>query len=209
MNKRTPTDDRKGKRPAVDRRAPAGGAQDPTPTLRKLKGALGRPLTLERKDGQLRVVLVDRRQTPQPETASLEARLGAALRAHLARRPDGSARDCAQLDLVSAAFENKGWAGVAALSGTLLGRATVQAEALAREESSELLALFIDRLRQIKAVVEAREERKAARRQALEASTVVVSEATHEEFEALQRSWEGTVPGGLGSPQVDTPGEPR
>lgn len=208
MNERSSKDDRPGsKRPAVERRAAAGGQQDAAPALRKLKGALGRPLALERKDGQLRVVLVERRRTPQAEEAPLDARLGLALRAHLARNTGHGRHATEQLEIVSAHFEDKGWLGVAALSAGVLGRAIVQAEALAREESSDLLARFIDRLRQVKAVVEAREERRSTvRRQAPEPGSIVVSEATQEEFEALQRSWEGTVPGGLGPPLGDPPG---
>jgi hypothetical protein len=211
MNERSSKDDRPGaKRPAVDRRAPKGTPQDPAPAMRKLKDALGRPLALERKDGQLRVVLVERRRMPQAEEAPLDARLGLALRAHLARNTGHGRHAAEQLEIVSAQFEDKGWLGVASLTAAVLGRAIVQAEALAREESSDLLTRFIDRLRQVKTVVEAREDRRTtARRDTPEPGSIVVSEATQEEFEALQRSWAGTVPGGLGPPLGDPSGESR
>ena len=46
--------------PVEDRRAPES-ARGLDVSLRKLKGALGRPMALERRDGALHVVLVDRR----------------------------------------------------------------------------------------------------------------------------------------------------
>lgn len=205
MSERTSTN---GKRSdgRHDRRTPAGTHQDPAPTLRKLKGALGRPLAIERRDGQLRLVLVERRRAAQDHP--LQARMAMALRAHLARSA-GSARHCAQLGMVSAQLADQGWPGVAKLPASVLSRAVAQAEVLAREEFSELLSAFIDRLRLVRADAEAREERRPARRLAPDASSMFVAEATQEEFEALQRSWEGTVPGVLAAVPDDPASDPR
>lgn len=178
-------------------------------SLRKFKGALGRPLALERRDGHLRVVLVERRRAAGAEAQPLEARISAALRAHLARTAGSKGSNNEQLDVVSAKFDDGSWPGIASLPAKLLGKAIVQAEALAREQSSDLLALFVDRLRQIKTVVETREDRRPARRQAHDSASVIVTEVSHEEFEALQRSWSGTVPGGLGPPIGDSPDDAR
>ena len=52
--------------PLEDRRA-APGSKGPASSLRWVKGALGRPLGLERRGSQLHVVLVDRRRKPAAE----------------------------------------------------------------------------------------------------------------------------------------------
>ena len=183
---------RSRKQPMIDRRAsPASG--DGASSLRKVKGALGRPLALERREGQLHIVLVERRRTAPADQGPLLAKIRADLRSRLLDLVDTpAARLMRHLGFVSAELDRRGWKGVEALPGSVLGKALVQAEMLASEEPSDLLTIFIDRLRLLKAAAEVREEH-TSRPQGQEDATIVVSEATHEEFEASQRSWEASV----------------
>ena len=201
MAEQDPKGRKSGKRPAVDLRRPAGNEENAAGSLRKLKGALGRPLKLERRDGQLRVVLVERRRAAPTEAESLETRIASAVRERLARDGGGAH---GQFAIVGEKFAQEGWPGIATLPPKVLDRAIDQAEALVREQASVPLALFADRLRQIKAVVESRESRRSVKRTApAAAESVIVTEVSQEEFDALQRSWAGTEPGGLGPPIRD------
>jgi hypothetical protein len=88
----------------------------------------------------------------------------------------------------------KGWTGVGALPASVLRLALVQADMLADGDTAPPLSLFIDQLRLLQVAAELREERQS-RLKGLEASsTVEVSETTQEDFEAMERSWLGTVP---------------
>ncbi len=71
---------------------------------------------------------------------------------------------------------------------------------LAGESPSEPLTVFVDRLRLLKVASEVREERMSADRRELDDATLVVSEATQEEFEASQRSWADSLAAELGPP---------
>lgn len=191
MADRTPPRKTSRKQPLIDRRATTTPGD--SGSLRKVKGALGRPLGLERREGQLHIVLVERRSTAPADQAPLLAKIRAELRTRLADLIDTpAARLMRHLGFVAVELDRKGWAGVEALPASVVGRAIVQAEMLASEDSSNLLAIFIDRLRLLKAAAEVREER-ALRLQSLDDATLVVSEATHEEFEESQRSWEASV----------------
>lgn len=182
-----------------ERRSPESATPQPGATLREIKGALSRPLAFERRDGQLRLVLVERRRAPRGAVSSDESRIGAALRAHIARRA-GLSRGLDALAAVSTRFEALGWAGIAGLDPALLDRAVAQAEALAQQEpGSELLSTFVVELRRIAAEAQARAQRHAVRRWPA-GGEVLVAEATAEEFEAAARGWAGTEPGELDPP---------
>ena len=194
---------RKSRRgPAVDRRASADST-GPAVARRRVRGALGRRIGLERRDGQLHVVLVERRKAPRSAgdepsisdlrevlrdrllAVELESRQAAQVMRHLVR--------------VYMQLGRKGWAGVEALPGRTLDLALVQAEMLASEQASPRLSFLIDRLRTLKTAADVREERKARLQQAdpdLERS-ILVSEATHEEFVASERVWDSAPPSEL------------
>jgi hypothetical protein len=180
------------RQPFVDRRVASRAAapDDAADTLRKVKGALGRPLGIERKDGHVRVVLVERRRTPPADQPPMLARICRDLRGRLVDLADSPAeRLMRHVAFVGTELARKGWSGVEALPASVLAKALVQAEMLASEEPSEPLSIFIDRLRLLKAGAEVREERMTTDRRELDDATLVVSEATHEEFEASQRIW--------------------
>lgn len=193
MPNRPPSSKGLRKKPLIDRRlaesAAANAPDDASGTLRRVKGVLGRPLGFERKDGQLRVVLVERRRTAPADQAPMLARIRAELRERLEDLADTPAEHLMRhLGFVGAELERKGWSGVEALPGSVLCKALVQAEMLASSDSSDLLTIFVERLRLLKVAAEVREER-ASRLAGLDDTSLVVSESTHEEFEASQRSW--------------------
>ena len=127
------------------------------------------------------------------------AKIRADLRCRLADLADTPAeRLMRHLAFVGTELARRGWAGVETLPASVLGRAVVQAEMLAGESPSEPLTVFVDRLRLLKVASEVREERMSADRRELDDATLVVSEATQEEFEASQRSWADSLAADLG-----------
>jgi hypothetical protein len=182
--------------PAKDRRS-ADGANGTAGSLRRLKGMLGRPITLDRRDGRLSVVLVDRRRAPAQRSSS-RRQLCDDLRARLLS--DGRPQTLyvmRHLVFVLNELERRNWRGVESLQGHLLGNALVQAEMLLGDAASPLAAKFLDRLRILKAAADAREEGKLRRKDSKPAEPLEVRESTFEEFELMERSWGGTVPAAL------------
>ena len=113
---------RKGPRSALDKdRRVTQGTQGMTEPLRRLKGALGRPLGLERRDGQLHVVLTERRREPpvdeKPSLLQLCDELSARMLAH---GPDYAAKAMRHLVVLHDVLGHRGWQGVAALPGPVL-----------------------------------------------------------------------------------------
>lgn len=178
-------------RPKVDRRAPAG-ANGPAATLRKLKGALNRPLSLQRRDGQLHVVLVERRRgdrepaAGKPTPEQLCAELATRLLVNAGEAPPAFAR---ALGLVHDALARHGWGGVDRLPPRVLAQAIGHAATLLREEPSLALGHLLDRLRIAQAAARARAERQAA----AGAATVQVQEVSADEFEEAERVWAATA----------------
>jgi hypothetical protein len=196
-----PTNPPTRKMSAKDRRA-APGTNGTNDTVRRLKGALARPLRLQRRDGRLRVVLVERRRALRAdETPSLEhlrSELSARLLAH---RPDPAARALRELAHVHDAMGRKGWPGVAVLPAPVLVAALAQAQALASKEPSAALRDFIERLRPLQRAAEQRDARESRLQDFKVGQSLDVSESTHAEFEELERSWSGTVPSALDPPE--------
>jgi len=190
------------KRPLKERRG-APGATGATGGLRSLKGLLGRPIGLQRRGSQLHIVLVDRRRAPSadhpPSLQQLRENLRARLRGSAHHH---AARAMRHLVFVHDELERKGWAGVAALPPEVLAKAQLQAEMLAGEESSPSLSLIIERLRELQDEADLRIQRDS-RLTDFDAGELEVSEATHEEFEEMERSWTGTLPAGLTLPRKD------
>ena len=190
---------RKGPRrvPVKDRRA-APGAKGTTGSLRRLKGLLGRPLGLERRGGRLRVVLIDRRRASPADQPPSLSQLRAELRARLlAHEHDCTARVMRHLVFVHDELGRKGWPGVAALPGQVLGKALMQAEMLASQEPSPSLAEIVERLRLLKVAADLREERETRPKDFAMSERLEVSESTYEEVQEMERSWVGTLPPGL------------
>lgn len=177
--------------PKVDRRAP-DGASGAGVTLRKLKGALSRPLAIEKRDGQLHVVLVERRRgdrdpegakpTPEQICAELATRL-------VTNDGDVPSAFAQALGLVHDALAQRGWTGVDRLPPRLLAQAVGHAATLVREEPSPVLGHLLDRLRIAQAAARARAERQAAAGSA----TVQVQEVSADEFDEAERVWAATA----------------
>ena len=135
---------RKGSRqmPLKDRRA-APGAKG-SGSLRKLKGLLGRPIGLERREGKLHVVLTERRrQRPADESPSM-SQLCAELSARLLAHEASEVQTMRHLILVHDALERRGWTAIEGMSALVLAKAIEQAEALAAEEPSPLMDMLIE-----------------------------------------------------------------
>lgn len=196
------TPKRPGKAPGKERRA-AAGAKAPKGALRRLKGLLVRPLTLERRDGHVHLVLAERRRAAPAEQSPSPSQLCAELSARLlAHEPEHTARMMRHLVLVHDTLERKGWAGVAAMAGHVLGEALAQAEALAAEDLSPHLQIIIEHLRLLRGAADQRDERDSRLQDFKVGENVQVTESAFAEFEDVERSWGGTVPTKLG-PDID------
>lgn len=188
------------KMPLKDRRA-APGTKSAGASLNQLKGALGRPLGLQRQGGQLHVVLVERRSaTPVDQPPSLP-QLCAELRARLLTEDVPAAQVMRHLVKVHDALGSKGWPGVRALSGSVLRKALMQAEMLASMEPSPALETIIEQLRPLTDAADLRDESESRLQDFRVGENLEVSESTYAEFEDMERGWIGTVPSKL--TQVD------
>lgn len=172
----------------VDRRAAPGS---PEARVRQLKGALDRPIRVGAEGGRLRVTLVDRRKAPPDDLGWLLAPLRDELRARLASI-DGASQVLRHLMVVHKVLGAKGWNGLETLPSNVLAKALDQAEMLGGAAAWPLLETLAGQLRKAQAAAAKREEREG--RQVPPASADViqdlqVSEVSHEEFEAMQRSW--------------------
>lgn len=185
------------RRPEKERRAPRGKAG----LLRRVKGLLGRPLALQRRDGRWHLVLVDRRRPTfklTPETSALCDELRERLLAHT---HEAAVHAMRHLVRVHDALTREGWPGVEALPARTLRKALVQAQMLREEHASEPLAMLQDRLRVMQVAAELRQERGARLAPAAAAlpvpapdSQVEVTEVSAEEYDASEGSWVGTLP---------------
>jgi hypothetical protein len=176
-----------GKLPFKDRRAASGSA---TPgSLHWLKSLFGRPLGLVRRGSEWHVELVDRRR-PTPAAPSMSA-LRSELRARLGADQNAAAAQAMRhLLFVLEHLRRKGWSGVGGLPSQVIVKALEQAEMVAGQQASPALTALMERLRKLRAAAATREEfGERAREGALE-----VSEVTQEEFDAMERSWAGTIP---------------
>jgi hypothetical protein len=179
--------------PLKDRRA----APDAVPSsLRKLKGALNRPIGLQRREGKLQVVLTERRRTrpanEKPSIGLLCAELSARL---LAREADEASQAMRHLILVHDVLERKGWPGIEEMSSLVLAKSIDQASLLAQEEPSPHMDMLIEGLRPLRAAAALREQRQARLHEMRLGDSVQVSESDYAEFEDAEQDWAGaTVP---------------
>ena len=177
-------------KPRKERRAPRG-----TPgSTRWLKGLLARPVALERRDGQLHVTLVERRRTPEVIEQQERAALCDEVRVLLLQR--GSDREMAvmrHLVLSLDVLQTRGWDGVGAMASGVLRKALMQAQLLHSQESTPSLDHLVERLRLLHVAAGLREDRKRGVASPDHSDHAEVTEASHEEFEAMQRDWVSTV----------------
>lgn len=175
----------------AERRSPPGAPG----SLRWFKGLLGRPVALQRRDGRLHMVLVERRRPPEERRAQALEMLRDELRTRLlGDAHEHAAQAMRHLVFVHDELGRKGWAGVEAMPALVLRKALVQAQMLQDQEASPALTKLIDRVRVLLVGAELREERQARCVGQRDHAQVEVSEATQEDFEATERSWVGAVP---------------
>jgi hypothetical protein len=186
--------------PLKDRRAQpsVNGAAG---SLRKLKGALVRPIALERREGKLQLVLAERRRAqPVEEEPSIEllcAELSARLLAH---EVDQAVRTMRELIFVHDALQRNGWAGVAALSPAVLGKALEQLDQLADDEASPPMALLVGRLQPLHRAATMRETRESLAHDFRVGDNLEVSESDFADFEDAEQDWVATLPADLVPP---------
>jgi hypothetical protein len=178
------------KRPAAEHQEGAERRGSPG----RLQSMLGRPLRLERRGGQLHVVLVDRRRPSQTDPVVAMALLRSELSDRLlAHQHANAAQVMRHLVAVHDELGRRGWAGVGSFPSRVLRMALTQAEMLASEEASPMLAEVVDRLRACHVAAGLREERVASVELRLADDEPVVTEVTQEEFDEMQRGWIDTV----------------
>lgn len=181
------------KKPLKDRRAPKG-AKLTQGSLSKLGSLLNRPLSVQRQGTRLRVVPIERRREPSADRPPPLEQLRLELRARLLAQPhEHTARVMRHLVFVHDELGRKGWTGVEALPSQVLGKALLQAEMLDSEEPSPGLKAIVDRLRLLRLAAELREESRPRRPEAELDTRPEVSDATHEEFEEVERHWASTL----------------
>ncbi|MDE2396155.1 MAG: hypothetical protein KGM91_12025 [Burkholderiales bacterium] len=178
-----------------DRRALGADKLGMAQALRRLLNAMRRPLRLERRGRRLRVVLADRRRAVSAAAQTPSATELAVVVQHelLARSPDPARGPLRHLLLVTREMLRRGWKGVEILPAALLADALQQAEQLAGPEPEPAMSMVIGQLRDFQAKAEIREQRKAELLAQERSETMEVSEATHEEFHATERSWFDTL----------------
>jgi hypothetical protein len=190
--------------------APSGKDQKPG-SLRWVKDVLGRSIGFEERKKQLHVVLVERRRPGAESPQSLLLQMRAELRTRLLVY-DPATQVVRNLVYVHEELARSGWASVEALPRAALGKALAEAEILDSQDPTPMMKMIIAQLRQIVTAADVRAEQERAEKDALlkEWETPDVPEtyeATHEEYEQLERSWVGTVPDGLDlTDRADRPG---
>ncbi len=201
--KPTPTQDSIDS-PLKERRSGHQGKGAASP-LKRLKGALGRPVALEWRSGQPHVVLVERRSAPRLDRS--QAHLCDELSARLlAQEADETSKLMRHLVVVHDKLSRRGWDGVGALPAPVLAKAIIQAEMLASEEASPTLMQLAEQLRRLHAAAAARDQAKGKSGdvEADAPTRVEVTEGSYKEFEDLERSWTRTMPSDLAPLYADT-----
>ena len=185
--------------PLKDRRAAVDGKGGGS--LRKLKGLLGRPIGLERREGKLHVVLTERRrQRPADEPASV-SQLCAELSARLLAHESSEVQTMRHLILVHDALDRRGWGAIEGMSALVLAKALEQAEALALEEPSPLMDMLIEGLRPLQTAADLRDQRESRLQDFRVGDNLEVTESDFADFQEVETNWVGTVPAGLVPPR--------
>lgn len=181
--------------PADDQRSAAAAPK--RGSLRWVRDVLGRSIRLEQRKNQLHVALVDPRreamaEEPLPLTMQQRAELGARLLVH-----DPATQVVRNLFMIHDELRAGGWPGVEKLPLRVIDRGLTEAEILASDEPSDVLATIIDTLREVKVAAEARVAQEALEAEWERPLIPEVSDTNFDEYELMERSWAGTIPGGL------------
>ncbi len=172
-------------------------------SLRWVREVLGRTLRLEQPGPRAESLFVATgEQAPLSLVMQQRAELGARLLVH-----DPATQVVRHLFIIHDELRNGGWAAVEALPPTVIARALAEAEILATDEPSPLLATISSALAKMKAAADARAAHDA--RAVAEAEWEIprmpeVSDTNFDEYELMERSWAGTVPSGLREATRDT-----
>lgn len=172
-------------------------------SLRWVREVLGRTLRLEQPGLRAESTsAAPGAQAPLSLVLQQRAELGARLLVH-----DPATQVVRHLFIIHDELRNGGWAAVEALPPTVIARALSEAEILATDEPSPLLATITSALAKIKAAGEVQASRRA--RAAAEAQWEIprvpeVSDTNFDEYEQMERSWAGTVPAQLREAARDT-----
>ena len=187
------------KKPPQERRSPRGKPG----SVRWMKGLLGRPLGMEKRDNKLHVTLVERRRSPEQWEAEVIRNLCTELSGRLlAHEHAHAAATMRHLVAVHDTLLNKGWSAVQALPSAVLGKGLLQAQMLMGQEAVSALAYLIDRLRLLQVAAELREDRIGATATDSTHGIVEVSEVSQAEYEQSHGEWVATVSEGKLSPEV-------
>lgn len=158
-----------------------------------VRDLLHRPLKLERRDGQIHVVLGEKPPGPPPAPSSGEAlRQGhAQLRDLLRRHPEARhlMRHLGYVEQMIGRFGSR--ALKREIPVPVLTKALQQLDLLARDEPSEPIAELRAR---IAAAIAARPVEVQDRETETRPGSLEVTEASHSLFDEMERSWTGHVP---------------
>lgn len=182
-----------------ERRAPESGPG----TLRWVKGLLGRPVRLERRDGGVHLALVERRRSPEIIEAEERERLCARLRRRLREHAEVHPVPLRLLVGLHNTLLRGGWPAVEQLSSATLAKLRVQFALLMEGVPPNTLSGMAQRLQLLQAAAEAREDRAARLGRAdvprelddtldFKSATLVIEEGNDSEYALLARAWEDT-----------------
>lgn len=169
--------------------------------LRRWKGMLFRPIGLQRRDGRLRIGLVERRHAADADAAPGVPSWWQAVREYLLVQEDAQLAEVAR-HLNSAVDElgRGGWRGVKALPHAVLAQAEMQARLVDSSDAPPAFQTLIEGLHKAAAAAARREAQPVRLKTDAADSEPEVSEASAEEFDAAQH--DAVEP-------VDRPGKPR
>lgn len=164
-----------------------------------VRDLLKRPLKLERRDGQIHVVLGEKPPEPAPAPSAGEAlRLGhAELRALLRRHPEARhlMRHLGYVEQMIGRFGSR--ALKREIPVPVLAKALQQLELLARDQPSEPIADLRTRMAE---AIAARPAEVPDAETETRPGSLEVTEASHSLFDEMERSWTGQVPLESGKP---------
>lgn len=201
------TPPRRGSRSAprpgsADRRAPASELPKP---LRWVKELFSSKLRVERRGAQIHVLLDPPPPAPPPPAGPTQRRSEtlrksqAELRALLDRHAD-TRHVVPHLSYVEQLLETGGMRALGRLPLPVLHKSLTQLEALMHDEPGAGLAELRRRLAAVIALrLGGTPGQPAVPIDRQEDMHLEVSEASHSQFDALERSWTGTMPGELGA----------
>jgi hypothetical protein len=180
-----------------------------TVSMQKMRRFLERPINVTEGHVKLGVAASRVREEARDEEHERVQRMRHDLFMLLQQHPN-SRELMRHLDLVERTLRRKGYAAVEALPVRVVGKALAQLERLVWDWSPSGLAELRSRLavmvRNRRHEAEAEAEREAASTAAMELDIATtthhaadVSEVDHADYEAMERSWTGTMPAGLAS----------